>query len=67
MPHREEFRRRPPESLNELHGPTHGVVALPLRMAWSGMETVRSHHQTSTSLTVHQNERHRSVKMSRRP
>ncbi|AXE23418.1 hypothetical protein C0216_08015 [Streptomyces globosus] len=56
VPHREEFRRRPPESL---HGPTHGVVALPLRMAWSGMETVRSHPQTSTSSTGHQNERHR--------
>ncbi|MEV6590395.1 hypothetical protein [Streptomyces acidicola] len=35
--YREKFRRRLPESLNELHGPTHGVVELPLHMAWSGM------------------------------
>lgn len=33
----EKFRRRLPESLDELHGPTHGVVDLPLHMAWSGM------------------------------
>ncbi|MEE1845195.1 transcriptional regulator [Streptomyces sp. NPDC088190] len=33
---REKFRRRLPESLNELHGPTHGVVELPLHMARSG-------------------------------
>ena len=36
-PCREKFRRRPPESLDEPRGPTHGVVDLPLHMAWSGM------------------------------
>lgn len=35
--YREKFRRRLPESLDELHGPTHGVVELPLHLAWSGM------------------------------
>lgn len=35
--YREKFRRRLPESLNELRGPTQGVVELPLHMAWSGM------------------------------
>lgn len=35
--YREKFRRRLPESLDELQGPTHGVVDLPLHMAWSGM------------------------------
>ncbi|MFJ8080038.1 hypothetical protein ACIQ6Y_05325 [Streptomyces sp. NPDC096205] len=35
--YREKFRRRLPDSLNELHGPTQGVVELPLHMAWSGM------------------------------
>jgi hypothetical protein len=35
--YREKFRRRLPESLDELCGPTHGVVDLPLHMAWSGM------------------------------
>ncbi|MET7698348.1 hypothetical protein [Streptomyces sp. NPDC005485] len=35
--YREKFRRRPPESLDELHGPAHGVVELPLHLAWSGM------------------------------
>ncbi|MCZ4605446.1 hypothetical protein O3S80_17155 [Streptomyces sp. Lzd4kr] len=35
--YREKFRRRLPESLDELHGPTHGVVDLPLHLAWSGM------------------------------
>lgn len=35
--YREKFRRRLPESLEELHGPTHGVVQLPLHVAWSGM------------------------------
>ncbi|MGC0328965.1 hypothetical protein RKD23_001955 [Streptomyces sp. SAI-170] len=35
--YREKFRRRLPESLDELHGPTQGVVELPLHMAWSGM------------------------------
>ncbi|MBC9719371.1 hypothetical protein H9Y04_43365 [Streptomyces sp. TRM66268-LWL] len=35
--YREKFRRRLPESLDELHGPAHGVVELPLHIAWSGM------------------------------
>ncbi|MFI6357062.1 hypothetical protein ACIBJF_31415 [Streptomyces sp. NPDC050743] len=35
--YREKFRRRLPESLDELHGPPHGLVELPLHMAWSGM------------------------------
>ncbi|MFF0018775.1 hypothetical protein [Streptomyces sp. NPDC005374] len=35
--YREKFRRRLPESLDELHGPTHAVVELPLHLAWSGM------------------------------
>jgi hypothetical protein len=35
--YREKFRLRLPESLDELHGPTQGVVKLPLHMAWSGM------------------------------
>ncbi|MPY38081.1 hypothetical protein FNH09_44795 [Streptomyces adustus] len=35
--YREKFRRRLPKSLDELHGPTHGVVELPLHLAWSGM------------------------------
>ncbi|MFJ8347928.1 hypothetical protein ACIQ9J_16425 [Streptomyces sp. NPDC094153] len=35
--YREKFRRRLPESLDELHGPTQGIVELPLHMAWSGM------------------------------
>ncbi|MFI0502540.1 hypothetical protein ACH3WN_06695 [Streptomyces albogriseolus] len=35
--YREKFQRRLPESLDELHGPTQGVVELPLHMAWSGM------------------------------
>src|SRR5690606_423213 len=33
----EKFQRRLPESLDELHGPTQGVVELPLHMAWAGM------------------------------
>ncbi|MFY7628179.1 hypothetical protein [Streptomyces soliscabiei] len=33
---REKFRRRLPESLEELHGPVQGVAGLPLHMAWSG-------------------------------
>ncbi|MFJ6076655.1 hypothetical protein ACIQFU_38625 [Streptomyces sp. NPDC093065] len=37
--YREKFRRRLPESLDELHGPTQGVVELPLHMAWSGLTT----------------------------
>ncbi|MFF4838262.1 hypothetical protein [Streptomyces sp. NPDC001315] len=35
--YREKFRRRLPRSLEELHGPTHGAVELPLHVAWSGM------------------------------
>ncbi|MEV6955996.1 hypothetical protein [Streptomyces sp. NPDC051183] len=35
--YREKFRNRLPESLDELHGPTRGVVELPLHLAWSGM------------------------------
>ncbi|MDQ0987603.1 hypothetical protein QFZ71_004886 [Streptomyces sp. V2I9] len=35
--YREKFRHRLPESLDELHGPTHGVAELPLYMTWSGM------------------------------
>ncbi|MER6106183.1 hypothetical protein ABT115_28850 [Streptomyces sp. NPDC001832] len=35
--YREKFRRRLPEALGELRGPAHGVVELPLHMAWSGM------------------------------
>lgn len=35
--YREKFQQRLPQSLDELHGPTRGVVELPLHMAWSGM------------------------------
>ncbi|MFD6315799.1 hypothetical protein [Streptomyces nigra] len=35
--YREKFVQRLPKSLDELRGPTHGVVELPLHMAWSGM------------------------------
>ncbi|MBW8706911.1 hypothetical protein MBT84_45505 [Streptomyces sp. MBT84] len=35
--YREKFRRRLPKSLDELRGPTQGIVHLPLHMAWSGM------------------------------
>jgi hypothetical protein len=35
--YREKFRLRLPQSLDELHGPTQGIVELPLHMAWSGM------------------------------
>lgn len=35
--YREKFRRRLPDSLDELHGPAQGVVQLPLHVAWSGM------------------------------
>lgn len=35
--YREKFRRRLPESLDELHGPAQGVIELPLHVAWSGM------------------------------
>nr|WP_245695512.1 hypothetical protein [Streptomyces antibioticus] len=35
--YRKKFRRRLPESLDELRGPTQGIVELPLHLAWSGM------------------------------
>ncbi|MEU6260900.1 hypothetical protein [Streptomyces sp. NPDC047043] len=35
--YREKFRSRLPPSLQQLRGPAHGVVDLPLHMAWSGM------------------------------
>ncbi|MEU3546944.1 hypothetical protein [Streptomyces longwoodensis] len=35
--YQEKFRRRLPDSLDELHGPVRGVVELPLHIAWSGM------------------------------
>jgi hypothetical protein len=35
--YREKFRRRLPESLDELRGPTQGVVEQPLHLAWSGL------------------------------
>ncbi|MFF8950731.1 hypothetical protein ACF09I_18385 [Streptomyces sp. NPDC014940] len=35
--YREKFRRRLPESLEELRGPIEGIVELPLHVAWSGM------------------------------
>ncbi|MFF3313579.1 hypothetical protein [Streptomyces sp. NPDC002952] len=35
--YREKFRRRLPQSLEELRGPAQGVVELPLHVAWSGM------------------------------
>ena len=35
--YREKFRRRLPGSLDELRGPTQGVVELPLHVAWSGL------------------------------
>ncbi|MYQ36782.1 hypothetical protein B046DRAFT_05439 [Streptomyces sp. LamerLS-316] len=35
--YREKFRRRLPESLDELRGPTHGAVDLPLHMARYGV------------------------------
>ncbi|BDH07048.1 hypothetical protein [Streptomyces seoulensis] len=34
--YREKFRRRLPESRDELHGPAQGVVDLPLHIAWPG-------------------------------
>lgn len=33
----EKFRRRLPQSLEQLRGPMEGVVELPLHVAWSGM------------------------------
>ncbi|MCH5677280.1 hypothetical protein [Streptomyces gilvus] len=35
--YRKKFQSRLPQSLEQLHGPSHGVVELPLHMAWSGM------------------------------
>ncbi|WP_406131493.1 hypothetical protein [Streptomyces sp. NBC_00989] len=35
--YREKFIQRLPKSLTELHGPTKGVVELPLHVAWSGL------------------------------
>ncbi|MFE9132509.1 hypothetical protein ACFYYI_42105 [Streptomyces sp. NPDC002387] len=35
--YREKFRRRLPQSLDELRGPTPGVVDLAQHIAWSGM------------------------------
>lgn len=32
-----EHKRRLPSSLNELTGPKHGMVELPLHVAWSGL------------------------------
>ncbi|MET7639833.1 transcriptional regulator [Streptomyces sp. NPDC005438] len=32
-----EYRNRLPSSLEELTGPEHGVVELPLHVAWSGL------------------------------
>ncbi|MEV4252349.1 hypothetical protein AB0J52_04175 [Spirillospora sp. NPDC049652] len=34
---RERYRSRLPGSLDELSGPTHGEVQLPLQIAWSGL------------------------------
>lgn len=34
---RARYRRRLPEKLEDLAGPVHGVVALPLHVAWSGL------------------------------
>ncbi|MEW2400285.1 transcriptional regulator [Streptomyces sp. NPDC046862] len=37
---RARFKRRLPSSLNELTGPEHGMVELPLHIAWSGLRTL---------------------------
>ncbi|MGO4750087.1 transcriptional regulator, partial [Streptomyces sp. 2MCAF27] len=34
---RAKFTRRLPAELSELAGPAHGIVGLPLHMAWSGL------------------------------
>lgn len=34
---RARYKRRLPSSLDELTGPEHGMVELPLRIAWSGL------------------------------
>lgn len=36
-PYKVKFVRRLPGALEELHGPRHGVVQLPLHVAWSGL------------------------------
>ncbi|MGW5621442.1 hypothetical protein ACWEWP_11500 [Streptomyces olivaceus] len=38
-PYRIKFVRRLPGSLDELRGPVHGVVELPLTVAWSGLRS----------------------------
>jgi hypothetical protein len=38
-PYRIKFVRRLPGSLDELCGPVHGVVELPLTVAWSGLRS----------------------------
>ncbi|MFF8550822.1 hypothetical protein ACF07Z_28595 [Streptomyces albidoflavus] len=38
-PYRIKFVRRLPGSLDELRGPMHGVVELPLTVAWSGLRS----------------------------
>lgn len=35
--HRAKYARRLPAGLTELAGPEHGVVTLPLHLAWSGL------------------------------
>jgi hypothetical protein len=35
--YRQKFQQRLPASLEELRGPAHGVVDLPLHVAWSGL------------------------------
>jgi hypothetical protein len=35
--YRARFARRLPASLSELTGPEHGLVELPLHVAWSGL------------------------------
>ena len=52
--YREKFRRRLPESLEELHGPIQGVVELPLHMAWSASYFFSTlvYHRPSTLVRV---------------
>ncbi|MGX1543665.1 hypothetical protein [Streptomyces adustus] len=50
--YREKFRRRLPESLDELHGPTHGVVDLPLHMAWSDDEAFAAYGLDDAAVTA---------------
>ncbi|MFD9196411.1 hypothetical protein ACFWCA_50530 [Streptomyces phaeochromogenes] len=37
---RARYRRRLPSSLDELTGPEHGMVELPLHIAWSGLRVL---------------------------